>query len=320
MAPWPKNTAPDRLGLAQWLTSRENPLTARVVVNRLWQQCFGAGLVRTPEDFGLQGEAPTHPELLDWLASEFMDSGWNQRHILKLITTSATYAQSSNVSPEALVTDPDNRLLARQTRYRLPSWMIRDITLAASGLLNPAMGGPPVRPPQPMGVWEDISMGRNRYEATEGPEQYRRTLYAFWRRSAAPAFLFDSAQRRVCEVRFPRTNTPMQALALQNDPVRLEAARALASRTFIDNQSDTEVVAAMFRRILSRPPMPAESAVLVRELVRAKTAFSNMPDAAGKYLNNGSFLAPASIDNLALASRSVVAGMIFNLDEAVSRE
>ena len=320
MAPWPKNTAPDRLGLARWLTSRENPLTARVVVNRLWQQCFSAGLVRTPEDFGLQGDAPTHPELLDWLASEFMDSGWNQRHILKLITTSATYAQSSNVSAEALAHDPDNRLLARQTRYRLPSWMIRDITLADSGLLNPAMGGPPVRPPQPLGVWEDISMGRNRYEATEGPEQYRRTLYAFWRRSAAPAFLFDSAQRRVCEVRFPRTNTPMQALALQNDPVRLEAARALASRTFINNQSDTEVVAAMFRRILSRPPTPAESAVLVRELVRAKTAFSNMPDAAGKYLNNGAFLAPASIDKLALASRAVVAGMIFNLDEAVSRE
>lgn len=320
MVQWPKGEVRNRIGLARWLTSRDHPLTARVVVNRLWQQCFGAGLVRTPEDFGLQGAPPTHPELLDWLAAEFMDSGWDQRHVLKWITTSATYAQSSCVSADAHATDPENRLLARQTRHRMPSWMIRDVTLAASGLLNPAVGGPPVRPPQPMGVWEDISMGRNRYEATEGPEQYRRTLYAFWRRSAAPAFLFDSAQRRVCEVRFPRTNTPMQALALQNDSARLEAARALAAATSMNKRSDTAAVASMFRRILSRMPQPAESAVLVRELESAKAAFRKSPDNTRRYLSHGDYKAPESIDTIELASRAVVAGMIFNLDEAISRE
>ena len=312
LARWPEGVARDRAGMARWLVSRDNPLTARVVVNRLWQQCFGVGLVRTPEDFGLQGEPPTHPELLDWLAAEFMDSGWNQRHVLELIVGSATYAQSSSVTPALLASDPENRLLARQSRYRMPSWMIRDVTLAVSGLLNPAVGGPPVRPPQPAGVWEDISMGRNKYEVTDGPERHRRTLYAFWRRAAAPAFLFDVAQRRVCEVRSPRTNTPMQALALRNDPGRLEAARALAAL-----ETDTT---GMFRRVLARDPSPAETAVLTRELDRARGAFAPRPDDARRYLHAAGGEMADKGDPVAWASRAVVAALILNLDEAISRE
>ncbi|MBU6294202.1 MAG: DUF1553 domain-containing protein [Planctomycetes bacterium] len=312
LARWPEGAPRDRAGLARWLVSRDNPLTARVVVNRLWQQCFGAGLVRTPEDFGLQGEAPTHPELLDWLASEFIDSGWDQRHVLRLLVGSAAYARASSVTPALLARDPENRLLARQARFRMPSWMIRDVSLAASGLLNPAVGGPPVRPPQPAGVWEDISMGRNKYEVTEGPERHRRTLYAFWRRAAAPAFLFDIAQRRVCEVRAPRTNTPMQALALRNDPGRLEAARALAAQP--------AEPAAMFRRVLSRDPSPAELEILRRELDRARRAFAASPADARRYLEAAGGELKDTADPVAWASRAVLAGLILNLDEAISRE
>jgi len=205
-APLPADAAKNRLGLARWLVSPQNPLTARVVVNRYWQMLFGSGLVRTPEDFGLQGERPTHPELLDWLAVEFM-SQWDVKNLLRLIVTSATYRQRSEVSETLRLRDPENRLLARAGRFRLPSWMIRDSALQASGLLNPTLGGPPVRPYQPAGVWEENFMGRFKYEPSDGKEQYRRTVYAFWRRSVAPTLLFDSAQRRVCEVRSPRTNT-----------------------------------------------------------------------------------------------------------------
>jgi hypothetical protein len=184
IAAWPANEEESRLGLARWVVSRENPLTARVVVNHLWQMLFGVGLVRTPEDFGLQGERPTHPELLDWLAVEFMESGWDVKHLLTVIATSTTYRQDSAVSEALLARDPQNRLLARGPRFRLPSWMLRDSALRASGLLNPALGGPPVKPYQPEGVWEEMFMGRFKYEPSEGAAQYRRTLYASHVRSA----------------------------------------------------------------------------------------------------------------------------------------
>ncbi len=229
IAPLPMEN-PTRVDLARWLTSSENPLTARVLVNHLWQMCFGIGLVKTAEDFGLQGERPSHPELLDWLALEFIESGWDIKHVMKLMVMSSTYRQSSRVDGALLARDPENRLLARGARFRLPAWMLRDAALHASGLLEPALGGPPVRPYQPAGVWEENFMGRFTYEPSEGPAQYRRTLYAFWRRSIAPTFLFDSAQRRSCEVRTPRTNTPLQALTLLNDENYLEASRALATR------------------------------------------------------------------------------------------
>ena len=311
----------NRLHLAQWLVDRDNPLTARVVVNQLWQLCFGVGLVRTPEDFGTQGEPPTHPELLDWLAVELMDHGWDLRHILRLIVTSDTYRQSSTFRKELQDRDPENRLLARAPRYRLPSWMIRDSALAASGLLNPAIGGPPVRPYQPEGVWEEMFMGRLRYEPSQGPAQHRRTLYAFWRRSAAPTFLFDSALRQVCEVQPRRTNTPLHALTLLNDQGLLEASAELARKAVTEQENKDDRLRFLFSRILSRPPQPPEMTILLREFDRAARHYQQSPDDAShllSVLDHVDTMPQASQHDL--AALTVVASMVFNLDEAISRE
>lgn len=290
----------DRLGLARWLVSDDNPLTARVIVNQLWQMLFGYGLVRTPEDFGLQGEQPTHPELLDWLAVEFMESGWDVKHMVQLMVQSAAYQRDSRATPQMLAQDPENRLLARGPRFRLASWMLRDAALSYAGLLNPALGGPPVKPYQPEGVWEELFMGRFPYEPSEGPAQYRRSLYAFWRRTIAPTFLFDSAQRRSCEVRTSRTNTPLQALTLLNDRTYLEASRTLAELSPI----------AVFERVLARRPDAAEQAILDREYRRALTHYRAQPVEA-RTLSGG---------NAETAARMVVASMILNLDEAITHE
>ena len=308
-----------RLGLARWLVSRENPLTARVMVNNLWGMLFGAGIVRTPEDFGLQGERPTHPELLDWLAVEFMESGWDVKHLLKLIVTSATYRQDSAVSEALLTRDPENRLLARGARFRLPAWMLRDAALANSGLLNRALGGPPVRPHQPDGVWEEIFMGRFKYEPSEGAAQYRRTLYAFWRRSIAPTFLFDSAQRRVCEVRTPRTNTPLQALTLLNDQTVLESSEALAAQAIGASANADERLGMLAHRVLGRSAAPHELTILRRELDRALTHYRANPGDAAKYLAAGNSKAGAQ-QTAELAAYAVVATLVQNLDEAITHE
>jgi hypothetical protein len=318
--PWPAERTQSRLDLARWLVSRDNPLTARVVVNQLWQMCFGAGLVRTPEDFGLQGEPPTNPELLDWLACELMDHEWDLKHVLRLIVTSRTYRQSSVASAELLELDPDNRLLARGARFRLPSWMIRDAALAASGLLNPALGGPPAMPYQPDGVWEEMFMGRFKYEPSQGPAQYRRALYAFWRRAVAPTFLFDSAQRRFCEVRPQRTNTPLQALTLLNDLTMQEAARELA-RGAIATESEAEArINLIFRRVLSRQPAASELSVLQRELNQALRHYRASPKEAATFLNFGQPENRRANSPVELASYTVVATMILNLDEAITHE
>ncbi|MFM8413727.1 MAG: DUF1553 domain-containing protein [Planctomycetota bacterium] len=320
-----------RLDLANWLVAPTNPLTARVAVNHFWQIAFGAGLVRSVEDFGLQGDRPTHPELLDWLAVEFRESGWDVKRLLALLVGSRAYRQDSAVSTELAVRDPDNRLLARGPRYRLPSWMLRDQALAAAGLLNPAVGGPPVRPWHPPGVWEELFMGRFTYEPSAGAAQHRRTLYAFWRRSIAPTFLFDSAQRRTCEVRTPRTNTPLQALTLLNDLVYLEAARGLAewslARTAADGGVDADALAAtMLRRVLCRTPDAAERGVLVREFTRARGRFAADPAATTSYLDatdpGGMFAAPAAPATTAAdrAAATLLASLILNLDEAISHE
>lgn len=309
-------TNPTRADLARWLTSRDNPLTARVIVNHLWQLCYGTGLVKTADDFGLQGEFPSHPELLDWLAVEFMESGWNVKHILKVIVTSATYQQSSHVSEDLLARDPENRLLARGPRFRLPSWMLRDHALRASGLLHPVIGGPPVKPYQPEGVWEENFMGRFTYEPSEGPAQYRRTLYAFWRRSIAPTFLFDSAQRRSCEVRSSRTNTPLQALTLLNDENYLEASRALAALAI----TKPDPLREMVRRVLSRDPRDAEIAILTRERDRALAHYRAHPEDAVKFLSRGHFKPATNLPAPELAAHTVVASLLFNLDEAITHE
>jgi hypothetical protein len=319
LAPWKQGDRRSRVELARWLTAPENPLTARVTVNHLWQLLFGEGLVRTPEDFGVQGEPPTHPELLDWLAVELMENQWNLRHVLRLIATSATYRQSSNVSPDLLARDPANRLLARASRFRLPAWILRDSALHVSGLLNPALGGPPVRPYQPAGVWEDITMGRFKYRPTEGPEQYRRTLYAFWRRSASPAFLFDNAQRRVCEVRSPRTNTPLHALTLMNDLTYREAARTLAERT-LQLSKNPSPVAELFERVLFRKPSPEEISVLEQQFNKALAWYSQNPAEAAKAITQGQSPPNPKLAPDRLAAASLVSSLILNLDETLNRE
>jgi len=309
-----------RLDLAHWLVSRDNPLTARVIVNQLWQLCFGAGLVRTPEDFGLQGELPTHPELLDWLAVELMEHDWDLKHVLRLIVTSRTYQQSSIITPELLERDPENRLLARGARFRLPSWMIRDAALQVSGLLNPAIGGPPVMPYQPDGVWEEMFMGRLHYEPSQGPPQFRRTLYAFWRRSAAPTFLFDNAQRRVCEVRTTRTNTPLQALTLLNDLNLREAARELAKSVAAQSSGPPEKIQSLFQTILSRSPTVPEMDILQQEFERARSYYRDTPDAAKRLLDFGQPEKRITHQPAEVAALLVTASMIFNLDEAITHE
>lgn len=316
IAPWPEGLARDRLGLAKWITSRDNPLTARVFVNHVWQMFFGAGLVRTPDDFGLQGQRPTHPELLDWLAVDFMEHGWDVKHLIKLIVTSAVYQQSSQFSGRGSQFDPENRLLARGPRFRLPSWMLRDAALTVSGLLNPATGGPPVRPYQPEGVWEENFMGRFTYAPSEGAAQHRRTLYAFWRRSIAPTFLFDTAQRRVCEVGMSRTNTPLQALTLLNDRTVLTASRALA-RQMAELPAGQDKAGWLYERVLSRLPDQDEKAVLQREWQRALVHYQKSPREAAEYLE----LPPSSTPRLAeLAAGSLLATLVLNLDEAITHE
>ncbi|MCB1279728.1 PSD1 and planctomycete cytochrome C domain-containing protein [Prosthecobacter sp.] len=304
IAPWPKGVSRDRLGLAKWITSKDNPLTARVFVNHVWQMFFGAGLVRTPDDFGLQGQRPTHPELLDWLAVDFMDHGWNVKHLIKTIVTSETYQQSSDLKDQ---TDPSNLLLSRGPRFRLPAWMIRDAALASSGLLNPALGGPPVRPHQPEGVWEEIFMGRFTYQPSQGAAQHRRTLYAFWRRSIAPTFLFDSAQRRVCEVAMTRTNTPLQALTLLNDETMMEASRALAKRMLAAKAEDR--LQLLYQAVLTRNATDKELSVLQRELDRALAHYRTHPEDARKLQTTPE-----------LAAHTLVASLVLNLDEAITHE
>jgi hypothetical protein len=318
---WPDGEPRNRLGLARWLVSRDNPLTARVVVNQLWQLLFGEGLVRTPEDFGLQGERPTHPELLDWLAVEFVESGWDVKRLLTLLVTSETYRQTSNAQQEEIARDPHNRLLTRGARHRLPSWMLRDAALRASGLLEARLGGPPVRPYQPPGVWEELFMGRFKYEPSLGPSQYRRTLYAFWRRAIAPTFLFDTAQRRVCEVRSHRTNTPLQALTLLNDETFREAARVLGVEALKQGaRGDRKRLEWLSLAVLSRGPHPAEWPVLERTLAQAQAHYRQAPADAKALLSCGQAPLPAESNLAEAAAYTVVAGMLLNLDEALTHE
>lgn len=309
-----------RRDLAAWLVDRRNPLTARVIVNQLWQNCFGAGLVRTPEDFGLQGELPTHPELLDWLAVELMESGWDVKHLLKLILTSATYQQSGVQTAHLQERDPDNRLLARGARFRLPAWMIRDAALATSGLLNPSLGGPPVLPYQPEGVWEEMFMGRFQYQPSQGPAQFRRTVYAFWRRSAAPTFLFDSAQRRTCEVRPRLTNTPLQALTLLNDLTLREAARELAVRLSHQHEHIDQRLSDAFHAILFRPPRTEELVVLRREFNQAHRYYSGSLSEAEELLSFGQPEHAVSDRHADVAALMLICSLVYNLDEAMTHE
>ena len=311
----------NRLGLAEWLTAPENPLTARVTVNRFWQQFFGVGLVKTAEDFGMQGEKPVNAALLDWLASEFVRSGWDMKALCGLIVTSATYRQSSKLSPELAQADPENRLLARGPRFRMPSWMIRDQALAASGLLVNKVGGSPVKPYQPSGVWEEATFGKKRYEQSKGGSLYRRSLYTFWRRIIGPTMFFDTAARQVCTVKQPRTNVPLHALTTLNDITYVEAARALAQRVLTTARgNDAERIEMAFRLVLSRKPNAEESAVLLASVRRFQREFAADPGEAKKFLAVGESKRDQTLDTIEHAAYAGLCATILNLDEAVTKE
>ena len=311
-----------RLDLAHWLTSPENPLTARVAVNRWWELLFGAGLVETSEDFGIQGALPTHPELLDWLACELVDSGWDQRAILKQIVLSETYALSSDVTPELLERDPRNQLLARGARYRLSAETLRDCALAVSGLLQERVGGPSVRPYQPEGLWEDVSVERrDKYVPDMGEGLYRRSMYTFWKRTCPPPSMttFDAPDRETCVVRRSRTNTPLQALILMNDPTWLEAARKLAERVLLSGDTETQRWAIAFQLVMGRQPQAQEIATLKQVVDAAGEHFERNPAAATDLLKVGSSAADATLQSSELASWCVAMNVLMNLDEALSR-
>ena len=315
---WPSN----RLGLAKWLVDRVNPLTARVQVNRYWQMLFGSGLVKTVEDFGSQGEWPMHQELLDWLAVEFMDRGWNVKHILKTMVMSNTYRQSSRVTPDLLAKDPENRLMARGPRFRLSAEMLRDSALAISGLLVDKVGGPSVKPYQPAGLWQELAGGGG-YKEDKGDGLYRRSLYTYWKRTIAPPSMvtFDSPTREVCIVRENRTNTPLQALNLMNDVVYLEASRKLAERMLGEGgKEEAGRLRLAFNVVLGRDPKPKEAAVLVRALGDFRRQFAGKPDAAVKFLAQGDSARDDRFPPEELAAYASLASLVLNLDEAVTKE
>ncbi len=320
LIPLPAEAPATRLSLAKWLVDPSHPLTARVTVNRQWQQFFGFGLVKTTEDFGVQGERPSHPQLLDYLAAEFIASGWDVKRLQRLIVTSSTYRQSSRVSEELVERDPENRLLARGPRYRLSSAIIRDQALAASGLFVEQLGGPAVKPYQPGGVWEEMSFGNIRYDQDHGPSLYRRSLYTFWRRTTPPTMLFDVASRQVCSVRHARTNTPLQSLTMLNDVTFIEAARALAQRVLTGDKEPADRITTMFRLLTSRRPSAAELQVLSASLARFQAQYTADLEAANQLVQIGESKHNPQHPPAELAAYTSLATLLLNLDETLSKE
>jgi hypothetical protein len=315
----------NRLGLARWLVGPGNPLTARVTVNRFWQQFFGTGLVRTTEDFGSQGEPPSHPELLDWLAVTFRESGWDVKGLVRLIVTSATYRQRSHLTPMVRERDPDNRLLARGPRLRLMAEFVRDQALSASGLLAAKVGGPSVKPYHPPGLYEQVTAGSgyNVYVPGKGNDLYRRSLYTYWKRSVPhPAMLlFDAPFRESCTVRRPRSNTPLQALNLMNDPTYVEAARFLALRMVREGGGtlDSRLIHG-FRLLLARQPSPRELDVLRSAFARCQKDFQSDAEAARALLGVGEAKPGDVRDAPELAAFATIASTLLNLDETINKE
>ncbi|MEY3174669.1 MAG: hypothetical protein RLZZ436_2583 [Planctomycetota bacterium] len=319
--PLPADQPASRLTLARWLVSPENPLTARVVANRYWEDIFGRGIVGTSEEFGSQGELPTHPELLDWLAVELRDSAWNTRHLLKLLVSSATYLQSARVSPELAAVDPDNRWLSRGPRVRLSSEMVRDQTLAVAGLLSRKMYGPPVKPPQPsMGLSAAFGSSTD-WQTSMGEDRYRRAIYTTWRRSNPyPSMAtFDAPNREVCTLRRNRTNTPLQALVTLNDPVYVEAAQALARRILQQPGDDQQRLAWAFEQALLREPAPAELQSLAELLADARNAAEADEAAAVKLATDPLGALPEDTRAIDAAAFTVVGNVILNLDEMLMK-
>ncbi len=321
----PSDAPRDRLGLAGWLTSPENPLVARVAVNRLWDLAFGSGIVRTTEDFGYQGEWPSHPELLDWLAVEFRESGWDVRHMLRLMMTSGTYRQSSRVRADVAGIDPENRLLSYYPRRRLNAEQIRDEALYVSGLLVEKLGGPSVKPYQPEGLWTEVAMPESNtriFERGNGTDLWRRSLYTYWKRAAPPPSLaaLDSPTRESCTVRRLSTNTPLQALVLWNDVQFVEAARALASRTLAEPGDDARRLARMYERCTSRSPTESQRKALESALAHFRDRFADNPDDAVQILSVGESPEPREEDAPEHAAWTMIANSLLNLDATISKD
>ncbi|MFO0880209.1 MAG: DUF1553 domain-containing protein [Gemmataceae bacterium] len=321
MPPFPPDTPRNRLGLARWLTQPDHPLTARVTVNRLWQQLFGKGIVETSDNFGSTGALPTHPELLDWLARDFVDHGWDVRRFLEQVVLSATYRQSTRITPEALARDPYNQLLGRAPARRLSAEMLRDQALAVSGLLTEKIGGPSVYPYQPEGLWNE-AMGRPHYPQSSGADLYRRSLYTYWKRTVPhpQMTLFDAADRSVCSARRQTTSTPLQALGLLNDPQMVEAARGLGQRLLLEGgKSLPDQLAWAFRLVTGRRPDAREAKVLEEVFTEQRAEFARDPKATTKYLSIGQFRAVPRLKPDELAAAATVALAILNHDAAVNR-
>lgn len=317
---------PNRLSLAKWIVSNDNPLMPRVTVNRMWQQFFGIGIVKTAEDFGAQGETPLHIDLLNWLAANFRDSSWDVKALVRTIVTSHTYRQSAQQTHQHTEFDPQNRLLSRGARFRLPSWLLRDQALAASGLLSPIVSGPSINTYQPAGVWEEATFGNKKYAIGEGEELYRRSLFVFWRRIIAPTVFFDNATRQTCTVKNLRTNTPLQTLLTLNETTYVEAARTLAqhvllSQPLLDNQStDVGRLDAVLLRVLARTATAQEREILLAGLERTRLQFKEAPSSAAQLLTVGKSPHDQTLDPVEHASWTILCLTVLNLDETLNRQ
>ena len=316
--------ANDRLELAEWLFKPENPLFARVTVNRIWQEIFGTGIVETSDDFGVMGARPSNQKLLDWLAVEFRESGWDVKHIYQLLLTSNTYRQSNHITPAALAADPSNRLLSRGPRFRMDAEVLRDTALQASGLLAITVGGPPVKSYQPEGVWEAVSMPESNtlhYKQDSGDALYRRSLYSFWKRFAPPPSLetFDAPAREVVCSRRARTNTPLQALVSMNDPQFFEAARKLSERAIKQSSNPRERMDFIAETLLSRSLDDQQLTLLTRSMDRFSSYYKEHPEDAKNILTNGAAPPDPSLDPVEVATWTMVANQFFNLDETLNK-
>ena len=320
--PFPADAPRNRLGLARW--DAEQPLTSRVIVNRFWQEVFGIGLVATSDDFGVAGDPPANQELLDWLAVDFRENGWDVKRLFKLMVTSATYRQSAALSPDRREADPSNRLLSRGPRFRLDAEMVRDYALSVSGLLNPRLGGASVRPYQPDGIWESVTIPASNtysYQREKGEALYRRSLYTFWKRSAPPSLLeiFNAPNREISCTRRERTNTPLQALATLNDVTFVEAARRLAEQAWKQAGDPSQAAEVIARRVLLRPVKPAELAIIADTLDEAQRYYTKHPEAANQLIAVGDSKPDAQIPAAQLAALTLVANQVLNLDEALNK-
>jgi hypothetical protein len=324
LPPFPADAPRNRVGFAQWLLKPDHPLTARVTVNRFWSELFGSGLVRTAGDFGVSGELPSHPELLDWLAIEFRESGWNMKEMYKLIVMSATYRQRAAMTPAKLEKDPENRLLSRGPRFRMDAEMVRDYALAASGLLSDKIGGPSVKPYQPPGVWEAVAMiGSNtrEYKQDSGDALYRRSLYTLWKRAAPPASMevFNAPNREHCIVVRERTSTPLQALVTLNDPQFVEAARGLAERALQAGPEFGPRVDFIAKQLLARRLTNEEAAIVRASFEKFQQHYATDADGAAKLIDVGESEAAANAPPAELAAWTMVANQLMNLDEVLNK-